>query len=199
MIRFWKKFWQKEFPKNSKNQKGPKKGYHTLRTSETDGFKDSEEFKSLYLPHNFIDGMQTMLFDSLGSIMGVYACSRTDKSEVPFSKEETLLFDKISPYIFYAFRKYRWLMHINFFDAPNLNEMLYGVVICDKKGKITWQNDVAGHVLSKYHGSAQKKLPSCLQQTYKNIEALNNNENVFIFAGTSAHFHSRRNITKKWL
>lgn len=158
--------------------KGPKRGYHTLRTSETDGFKDSEEFKSLYLPHNFIDGMQTMLFDSLGSIMGVYACSRTDKSEVPFSKEETLLFDKISPYIFYAFRKYRWLMHINFFDAPNLNEMLYGVVICDKKGRITWQNDVADHVLSKYHGSPQKKLPSCLQQTYKSIEALNNNENV---------------------
>jgi len=118
-----------------------------------------------------------MLFDSPGSIMGVYACSRNDKSKVPFSKKEALLFDKISPYIFYAFRKYRWLMHINFFDTPNLNELLYGVIICDKKGRISWQNDVANHVLSKYHGSLQKKLPSCLQQTRENIKSLNNNKN----------------------
>ncbi|MDT8317685.1 MAG: LuxR C-terminal-related transcriptional regulator [bacterium] len=155
---------------------GPEKGFNTLQASEIDGFKDSEEYKSLYLPHNFIDGMQTMLFDSLGSIMGVYACSRTDKSKIPFSKEEALLFEKISPYIFYAFRKYRWLMHINFFDAPNLNELLYGVVICDKKGRMRWQNEVADHLLSKYHGSTQRKLPLCLKRTHKNIESLNNNK-----------------------
>lgn len=161
--------------------KGPKRGYHTLRTSEIGDFKNSQECEELYLPNNFVDGMQTMFFDSLGAIMGVYACVRKEDKYLPFSKEEALLFDKISPYIFYAFRKYRWLMHINFFDAPNLNDLLYGVVICDKKGRITWQNDVAGHVLSKYHGSVQKKLPSCLQQTRENIESLHKNKSSLLF------------------
>ena len=158
-------------------KKGPKRGFHTLKTSEIDNFKDSEEFKSLYLPYNFVDSMQTMLFDSLGSIMGVYCCGRRHDTNLPFSREEASLFDKVSPYIFYAYRKYRWLTDINFFDAPNLNDLLYGVVICDKKGRITWQNDVATHVLSKYNRNVQKKLSPCLQSTFKNLESLYNNKN----------------------
>lgn len=147
---------------------GPERGYATLQTSEFP--KSSEVRKELELlhgKHGFHSSIMTMFFNSNGKVQGVYALSR--KSDKPFTAEEKKLFDSAAPYIFYAFRKYKKLIEMNFYNSHNLDRQVFGVAIADKDGIINWSNSITKKLLEKKYGKMPKRLPECLEASFEKL------------------------------
>ena len=147
---------------------GPERGYATIQTSEFP--KSSEVRKELELlhgKHGFHSSILTMFFSSTGKIQGIYALSR--KTDMPFTAEEKALFDKVAPYIFYAFRKYKKLLDINFYSSQNLDRQVFGIVIADNNRIINWNNDIAGKLLKNKYGKMPKRLPECLEEAVEKL------------------------------
>lgn len=140
---------------------GPKRGYHTISSATIKNFDHTEKYKERYEPYGFKYSLQTMFFDASGSPMCAYSYIRRSEPEV--SEEERLLFDAVSPYIFYAFRKYRWLLDIDFFTSTSLDELLFGVIAVDINNKITRMNEAARQIIEVKMGAVPESLPDELK------------------------------------
>jgi len=137
--------------------KGPQRGYHTLSSATIKNFDITEKYKERYEPYGFKYSLQTMFFDATGAPMCAYSYIRRSEPEV--SEEERLLFDAVSPYIFYAFRKYKWLLDIDYFSSALEDELIFGVITVDFENKITWMNNAARHIFETQLGILPIKLP----------------------------------------
>lgn len=145
-------------------QEGPKTGHSTLRMPS--GESTEAEYGMLFEPYGFRHGMQTFFFDRGGALQGV--AKITKRSEPAFTDEEKSLWEGLAPYVFYAFRKYRWLLDAGFF-VSHPNKLLLGIVLADGKGRIVYLNTLAREILRKAHGSIPSMLPEGLETPFVDI------------------------------
>lgn len=138
-----------------------RRGYATFKLSD---FKDREhyleEYKKRYINYGIKDGIQTTMLDSKGAIMGFWGCMT--RSEENFTDEHKTLVDTIAPYVFYAYRKYKWLLNIDFFTMQSPEELIFGVVTTTNDGAITYMNTSARQLYEKNKGTVATQLPDCL-------------------------------------
>lgn len=168
--------------------KGPQRGYHTISSATIKNFDITEKYKERYEPYGFKYSLQTMFFDASGSPMCAYSYIRRAEPEV--SEEERLLFDAVSPYIFYAFRKYKWLLDIDFFSSSSMDELLFGVITVDVDNKITWMNYAARQIMEKQMGGIPSRLPEELEGMTEHLKAMAaSDEDLFL------HFRSIKHPT----
>ncbi len=157
-------YWQEYF------RKGPDRGYYTLSASRIEGFIGSETYKRRYEPYGFKDSVQTMFFDATGENMGIYACNR--RFEPFISEEEEEFFDAVAPYVFYAYRKYRWLLNMELFTVNSPDELFYGVITTKPDGTITYLNDIARRLLKEREGEVSKLIPGHMQSHLDRLSAI---------------------------
>lgn len=128
---------------------GLSRGYSTVASHQHGGLTErSDIYKTLFEPHGFRHGLQTFFFDESGGFFGAYGIAR--RSDRRFSGAEIKLFNRISPYVFSAFVKYRWLVEAGFFTTT-IDDLIFAVVMCDTRGRVTWTNRVAKKVLGISH------------------------------------------------
>jgi len=149
-------------------EEGLKRGYSTLPLSESIKHDPQQEYNRVYKNTGTVDSEMTIFFDQTGSIMGMYACNRYQGSI--FNEKERILFDAIAPYIFYAFRKYRWLLGIDFFTASSLDDLIFGIVTADKKGRITWMNSAAKDIVGNVEGNPPDRITGCMKDSLKRLK-----------------------------
>ena len=142
-----------------------KDGYNTS-TTESFGldFKNDKEYKILYEPHGFVHGMETYFMSKAGVFLGVSALIK--KSSPGFTDEEMELWERIAPYVMHAFRKYRWLVNMEFFTRPSLEEMAFSAFFTDMDGNILWSNSLAKYNIPELGSSGKlpEDLTRCLQR-----------------------------------
>jgi DNA-binding CsgD family transcriptional regulator len=155
-------------------REGPSRGYHTLSstTIRKNIPGEAETLRLRYEPYGYKHAVQTMFFDSSGSPMGVYAYMR--KSDPEISEVERQFFDGVAPFIFYAFRKYKYLLEIEFFTSPSLDSLFFGIVATDHANRIVWQNHAAGDILSR-DGEETGKLPKELKKAGEMLNTIQSN------------------------
>lgn len=165
--------WMNQDIKNIKRwneyfKTGPERGYVTIQTNDFPKSSEArKELELLHVKHGFNSSILTMFFSSTGKIKGIYALSR--KADTPFTDEEKALFDKVAPYIFYAFRKYKKLLDINFYNSQNLDMQVFGIIIADNDKIIHWNNNIAGKLLKNKYGKMPKRLPDCLEEAFEKL------------------------------
>ena len=71
---------------------------------------------------------------TLGSVIGAYTLSRETGAD--FSEAEKEFIQDIAPYVFFAFRRYRWLVALDFFGVSRHDELMYGMLTTDDSGRI---------------------------------------------------------------
>lgn len=145
---------------------GMKDGYNTS-TTESFGFdfRDDAAYKVIFEPYGFRHGMQTYYFSEAGAFLGITGL--TKKSSPGFTNEEIKLLEKVGPYVFHAFRKYRWLVNMEFFNRPSLDDMIFAAIITDEAGKVLWSNHLAKDNISELGSSAS--LPKGLKPSFDKI------------------------------
>jgi len=123
-------------------QEGARHGYHTVNITppEMDA-ASAAPAEMLYKPYGFRFGMQSYAFSEGGTLMGLIGL--TTKDDRPYTDDDVKLWDSVTPYIVYAFRKYRWLVNSEFFIKKDAEKMLFAILITDKKGKVIWTSDLA--------------------------------------------------------
>ncbi len=152
----------------------PSKGYSTKASHQDIGLPGYEiMFKTLFEPFGFYHGMQTFFFKPNGAFLGVYGITRSAVTR--FSDSEMELFDTISPSIFFAFMRYRWLVEADFFMSP-LNKHIYAMVITDRNGRVMWKNRVSENMLESSVGAEFKEV---LGESLKNSKDLLSGETAF--------------------
>lgn len=149
----------------------PKNNYLTYRITDSGDFLKTKTYNDLFKPNGIRHGMQSFFFDKSGSIMGCYPIMK--RSGPPFSDEEQTLYESISPYVFYAFRKYRHLLDMGFFRLT-LDEIPFSIIITDLKSKVIWLNWLAKGMLKKAHGKTSSNLPEGLNTAFNNTKHLSN-------------------------
>jgi DNA-binding CsgD family transcriptional regulator len=165
---------------------GPQRGYHTISSATIKNFDVDEKYKDRYKPFGFKYSLQTMFFDASGSPMCAYSYIRRSEPEV--SEEERRLFDAVSPYIFYAFRKYKWLLDIDFFSSTSLDELLFGVITVDANHKITWMNYAAREIIDKQVDVIPASLPDELKHLSEHLKTMaERDEALFLGFRTIEH------------
>ena len=159
---------------------GPEKGYVTIQTSEFPKTSESRmELEALHGKHGFHSSLMTMFFSPSGKVQGVYALTR--KSDKPFTDEEKELFDILAPYIFYAFRKYKKMNEMNFYNSTDLGRQMFGAVIADNNGIISWTNPIAEMLLSQKYSKMPKRLPECLSEAFEQLGTASNSKKNHLF------------------
>lgn len=145
---------------------GLKDGYNTS-TTESFGFdfRDDAAYKVIYEPHGFRHGLQSYFFSEAGAFLGY--SGMTKKTSPGFTDEEIKLWDQVAPYVLHAFRKYRWLVNMEFFNRPSLDEMIFAALITDRDGKVLWSNPLAKDNIPELSGS--DRLPVGLENYFKKI------------------------------
>lgn len=149
---------------------GPQRGYHTISSATIKNFDIDEKYKERYKPYGFKYSLQTMFFDASGLPMCVYSYIRRAEPEV--SEDERLLFDAVSPYVFYAFRKYKWLANIDFFSSTSLDDLLFGVITVDADYQITWMNESAHQIMWGQTRAEPSILPDELKGLSEHLSAM---------------------------
>ena len=148
---------------------GPQRGYFTINMSNVKE-RYPETYDLLYAPYGFTHGKQTVFFDAHGTNIGVYAIIKKD--EKPYRESERLLFDSISPYLFYSFMRYRWLHGIGFFTVSSLDDLVVGVVTADKKGRISWMNRAARDIFKKTRQEIPHKMTKCMKSSLESLRSV---------------------------
>lgn len=165
---------------------GPQRGYHTISSATIKNFDVDEKYKERYQPFGFKYSLQTMFFDAAGSPMCAYSYIRRTEPEV--DEEERLLFDAVSPYIFYAFRKYKWLVNIDYFSPSTLDDLLFGVITVDADHQITWMNESARQILRGQTGADPSSLPDELKGLSEQLSAMSESDaEIFLQFRTIEH------------
>lgn len=143
-----------------------KDGYNTS-TTESFGldFKEDKEYKILYEPHGFRHGMQTYFLSEAGVLLGFIGLIK--KSSPGFTDEDIELWEQVAPYVMHAFRKYRWLVNMEFFNRPSLEEMVFSAFLTDMDGNILWSNSLAKDNIPELGSS--NKLPEELKPCLKKV------------------------------
>lgn len=141
-------------------------GYNTS-TTESFGydFRDDAAYKIIFEPYGFKHAMQTYFFSKSGAFLGVY--SLTKKTSPGFNDEEMKLYEQVGPYILHAFRKYRWLVNIEFFNKLSLNDIVFPFIITDKDKNVIWSNSLAKETFSELNSS--NKLPDGFKKCFNQI------------------------------
>ena len=166
-------------------REGPQRGYLTLRSSEyMPDFYESEEYRALWEPFHLKYGIMTMFFDRNGSPMGIYACNRLTESlnKTDFSREEKDGFDTISPYIFYSYRRYKWLLGFDFFNLASLEPIMIGVITADLNGRITWMNEAARQVLDAHSEAVPARVTGHLKSAWDALNSVYSSNDRLSFA-----------------
>jgi len=145
---------------------GLKDGWNTS-TTESFGFdfRDDAAYKIIYEPHGFRHGLQSYFFSEAGAFLGYSGL--TKKSSPGFTDEEIRLWEEVAPYILHAFRKYRCLVNMEFFNRPSLDDMIFAVFITDRRGRLLWSNPLARDNIPELGTSG--KLPEGLKPCLKKI------------------------------
>ena len=92
-------------------------GYQCMFFNDVD--KHSKPlYDELYKPFGLTCGAKVVFSDAGGSVIGAYTLNRDTSPD--FSEDEKALIEDIAPYVFLAFRRYRWLVALDFFrrDPP---------------------------------------------------------------------------------
>jgi len=163
---------------------GLRDGYNTS-TTESFGFdfRDDAAYKVIYEPHGFRHGLQSYFFSEAGAFLGYSGL--TKKSSPGFSDEEIKLWDQVAPYVLHAFRKYRWLVNMEFFNRPSLDEMIFLALITDGKGRVLWSNPLAKDNIPELGSS--DKLPKGLKSCFEKITGFfQNGHDPFIYREVEA-------------
>jgi len=141
-----------------------RRGYATFKLSD---FQEREyyleEYKKLYAHYGIKDGIQTTMLDSAGATIGFFGCMT--RSEDDFTEEHKTLVDTIAPHIFYAYRKYKWLVSIDFFTVQSPEELIFGVVTATHDGTITYMNPSARQLIKRHEGAVPTQLPDYLHSS----------------------------------
>jgi DNA-binding CsgD family transcriptional regulator len=145
---------------------GMKDGYNTS-TTESFGldFRDDAAYKVIFEPYGFRHGMQTYFFSEAGAFLGLIGL--TKKSSPGFTDEEIELLEQVGPYVLHAFRKYRWLVNMEFFNRPSLEDMVFAALITNRSGKVLWSNALAENNIPELVSSG--KLPEELKPCLKKV------------------------------
>lgn len=119
-----------------------------------------------------------MFFDRAGTPLGLYACGRflPPYNDMDFTEEEKRFFDRSAPYIFYAFRKYRYLLDYDFFSLTSPEDLPAGLVLASDKGKISWMNSAAEKLFTDYFGASPKSISGHLKQAEATLEEVASGE-----------------------
>ncbi len=150
-------------------------GYHCMF------FNDAEKnakpiFDELYKPFGLTCGAKIVFSDAAGSVIGAYTLSRETGPD--FSDAEKELIQDIAPYVFFAFRRYRWLVALDFFGVIRHDELMYGMLITDDSGRVTYQNDAARFLLKSKEGDT---VPMPLLGVSGRLEAASNSADKHTF------------------
>jgi len=153
---------------------GPVRGYLTLRANEVVDLRTPAEYQQLYEPFGQKDAIMTMFFDADARLLGAYGCNQFSELP-PLTEEDRLLFDAVSPFVFYAHRKYQRLLDLDFFSSPSPAahaESLIGLVVALDNGGIAWMNDSARDILKTCAGTVPAKVPAEFTALQRSVAAL---------------------------
>lgn len=142
---------------------GPIRGYSTFRSIDLlENFYKTADYSQHYAPFGQRASIMSMFFDFDNTVLGIYSCNQF--SDLPdITESQRMLFDEISPYVFYAFRKYSKLSDTPFYSrssAPTLQEAVDGFIAANEGGKIIWLNDSARTLFEAKYLSVPTKLPA---------------------------------------
>ncbi len=149
-------------------EKWMQRGYGIFAASDFN-YKENypDEYRERYAPYGIKDAMQSTLLDSRDSIMGFTGAMTSTKEA--FTEQDKTFLDIITPYLFYAYRRYKWLLNIEFFTALSPEDLIFGVVTADKDGRVTYMNAAARGVIERHAGGMSATLPLCLQSSLEKL------------------------------
>ncbi|MCK5236987.1 MAG: hypothetical protein KAR06_08385, partial [Deltaproteobacteria bacterium] len=144
-----------------------KRGYFSVSTSGVNlKEKNPEDFNNRYTKRGIKDVVQTNFFNSKDELMGAVAFMT--KTKEAFTNKELEAMDSIAPYLYYAFRKFKYLIEKEFFNTGSFDELFIGVLTADKNNIITYTNTTGEIITGLSEGST---LPPYLMDSAKKLEA----------------------------
>lgn len=145
---------------------GLRDGYNTA-TTESFGIdvRDDPEYKNIYGPYGFKHGLQTYFFSEAGSFLGYSGL--TKKTAPGYTDEDIKIWEQVAPYVLHAFRKYRWLVNIEFFNKSSLEDMMFAAILTDRRGKVRWSNSLAKSNIPEL--ATSDNLPDGLKPCFKKV------------------------------
>ncbi len=130
----------------------------TWSTSELEkgDFENSEIYKERYKPVGFTHGLQSTFFAEDGDMCGAIGSIRSIKK--PFNEKDYKNCDELTPHMFYAYMKYRWLSGFDFYNHDGLDESCCGVLQCDNDGKVLAFNSFAEDIFKETNIDLEKGM-----------------------------------------
>ncbi len=128
------------------------------------------DYDELYKPFGFLCGFETVFCSESGVQTGIVGGIRADAPRS--SDQEMLAISRISPYVFYSFLRYRWLLGTDFFTVSCFDAFPFGIITSDDEGKITFINETARRVIKGIDGSVPASLPMPLMEQIRRLKTV---------------------------
>ena len=125
-----------------------------------------------------------MFFDDMDNFMGVYAVNCFEMKEKMTCQEEKL-FNKLSPYSFFAGNRYRWLADHHLLSISDLDSTLMGVIVTDEDGIIKDLNGKSRYLLKDKKGRVPSRLTEelfGLTESLKSVAQAKKNRSILLQA-----------------
>lgn len=173
----------------------------TWSTSSISGgdFHKSNIYKQRYEPNGLKHGLQSTFITEDDSICGAIGVLR--KKDKPYIEEDCETGNLLTPHIFYAYMKYRWLSAYDFYNYDDLNDCVCAIVQCDNDGKVTAYNSFAVDVFkdNKIEIKKERLLPEVFLDEIVRLKDISNNkiDDKFFYRNFESYFGNYRFVSFK--
>lgn len=150
-------------------QSAQKSGYATLALNDAKA-NFPEIYKLRYEPFGYKCALRSVFMDHSNNLMGLLgALSRTVDR---YTEAEVKTFAKLAPYMFYAFKRYRWMLNADFFSVVCFDEFPLGLIAVTASGKITYLNATAKQLFTMTHKTTPKTLNESLTRQLRALNSI---------------------------
>lgn len=155
-------------------------GYSIRTTSmlSNDEFHKTPQYTDCYNPNNIVSGLQVVFLKSATEFIGGFGCLRT--GDKPFTEEDIKKAAEITPSIYYAYRRYRWISNMYFYNYTDLEESYCGIVQCTEDGEIVFSNNMAREILKSndFECKVGSLIPEKFSECFDYVSNVAGNEDV---------------------
>lgn len=163
-------------------------GYSIRTTSmlSDNEFHKTHQYIDCYKPHSIKSGLQVVFLKSATEFIGGFGCLRS--GDEPFNEEDIKKAAEIVPSIYYAYRRYRWISNMYFYNYTDLEESYCGIVQCTEDGEIVFSNNMAREILKSndFEGEVGDVMPEDFFKCFDYVSTVASHE------GTLERFHTKK-------